>query len=182
MANELYERLFESKLVARTVILEFKTIKFDNKQRSTTFQHYIFEKQDIIKASVELLKHLWPINEPSRLIGIRFMHLRSRANAVRAPNNKSDIVDLSDDATGLPFPIPIVQRVSSDDGANRYSHPTSLLSQTEEDPNEVLAHQLQFDRSRMNSSNRKAIDYFKQKKETLKKSHTPIEYMLEDLL
>lgn len=37
MANELYERLHESELVARTIILEFKTVKFDNKQRSTTF-------------------------------------------------------------------------------------------------------------------------------------------------
>jgi nucleotidyltransferase/DNA polymerase involved in DNA repair len=61
MANELYERLNESQLVARTVILEYKTIKFDNKQKSTTFQSCIFEKKDIIKASVELLKLIWPL-------------------------------------------------------------------------------------------------------------------------
>lgn len=104
MANELYERLNESQLVARTIILEFKTIKYDNKQRSTTFQSYIFEKKDILRASLELLKILWPISEPCRLLGIRFMHLRSRNSSVRDPHNKSDVIDLSDDNPGLSWP------------------------------------------------------------------------------
>ena len=104
MANELYERLNESQLVARTVILEYKTIKFDNKQRSTTFQNYIFERKDIIKTSVELFKMIWPLAEPTRLLGIRFMHLRSRNSSVRDPQNKSDTIDLSDDHPGVPWP------------------------------------------------------------------------------
>jgi hypothetical protein len=68
------------------------------------------------------LKHLWPIGDPSRLIGIRFMHLRSRNNAVRAVQNKSDIVDLSEDSPGLPMPVEIViPRISSSEEI-RYSH------------------------------------------------------------
>ena len=118
MANELYERLFESRLVAKTIILEFKTIKFNVKQRSTTFMHYIFEREDILKASEELLKIMWPIGEPVRLIGIRFMHLRGRGNTARSPVNKSDIVDLSDGAPSLPMPATL-SRIScnSDDGS-----------------------------------------------------------------
>jgi|LauGreDrversion4_2_1035121.scaffolds.fasta_scaffold628980_2 hypothetical protein len=104
MANELYERLNESKLIARTIILEFKTIRFDTKQRSTTFQSYIFERCDIIKSSMELLKLLWPISEPCRMLGIRFMHLRQRNSSVRDLFNKSDVIDLSDDNPGLSWP------------------------------------------------------------------------------
>ena len=78
MANELYERLLESNLIAKTVVLEFKTVKFDAKQKSTTFNFYIFERQDIVKASTELMKLMWPINDPVRLIGVRFMHLRAK--------------------------------------------------------------------------------------------------------
>ena len=78
MAIELYERLWESKLVAKTLTIEFKTVKFNIRQRSTTFHHYVFEKGDLCKASLELLKIMWPIGEPVRLIGIRLMHLRSR--------------------------------------------------------------------------------------------------------
>lgn len=76
---------------------------------------------------MELLKHLWPITEPSRLIGIRFMHLRSRLNAVRMPENRSDIIDLSEGSEGLPWPVQVVApRLSNHSGEEVRS--TSRLS------------------------------------------------------
>lgn len=60
MAHELYERLWDSKLIARTITLEFKSTKFNNKQRSYTFQNFIYEKSDIVKASDDLLKYMYP--------------------------------------------------------------------------------------------------------------------------
>lgn len=44
MSIEVYERLFESKLIAKTLTLEFKDVKFNNKQKSITFHHFIYEK------------------------------------------------------------------------------------------------------------------------------------------
>jgi hypothetical protein len=108
LANETYERLRESGLMAKTIIIEFKTIKYNIKQRSTTFSHYIFERCDIVKASLELLKILWPLNEPVRLIGIRFMHLRDRTSAPRSNKNKSDLIDLCLEDPGLPWPCGFV--------------------------------------------------------------------------
>jgi hypothetical protein len=65
-----------------------------------------------------MLKILWPIGEPVRLIGIRFMHLRARGNAFRSAYNKSDIIELSDGAPCLPMPEEIVPlRVSNSDEA-----------------------------------------------------------------
>ncbi|CDW84079.1 dna polymerase iv kappa [Stylonychia lemnae] len=128
MAIELYERLLESQLVAKTLTLELKTSKFNIKQRSTTFHQYIQEKNDIVRASEELLNVMWPINEPVRLIGIR-----GSTNSDEAPQDCGD------------------SRVS--------------LGQ-DEDVDQIKPEEigLYFDRARMNSSNRRAIDHFKAKK------------------
>ena len=94
--------------MGKTLVVEFKTVKFTVKQRSTTFLHYVFERSDILRAAIEMLKIMWPIGDPVRLIGVRFMHLRARGNTQRSPINKSDIVDLSDGAPSLPMPVPII--------------------------------------------------------------------------
>lgn len=44
MSIEVYERLFESKLIAKTLTLELKDVHFNNKQKSITFNHFVFEK------------------------------------------------------------------------------------------------------------------------------------------
>ena len=79
MVEELYERLTESRLMAKTMTLELKTVKFDVKQRSNTFNAYIYRKRDLMQESVKLLKGLWPLTIASRLMGIRLNNIRSRA-------------------------------------------------------------------------------------------------------
>ena len=85
MVEELYERLTDSKLMAKTMTLELKTVKFDVRQRSNTFPAYIFRKRDLMQESLKLLKGLWPLQYASRLMGIRLNNIRSRA-AVGLPD------------------------------------------------------------------------------------------------
>ena len=78
MATELAERVNDLRLMAKTMTLEVKTVKFDIRQRSCTFHSYIFRKKDILDESMKLFMGLWPIDEPCRLLGIRFNNIRSR--------------------------------------------------------------------------------------------------------
>lgn len=66
--------------MAKTMTLEVKTVKFDIRQRSCTFPIFIYRKKDLIDESIKLLKDLWPLDEPCRLLGIRFNNIRSRQN------------------------------------------------------------------------------------------------------
>ena len=58
--------------------LEVKTVKFEVRQRSCTFHQFIYRKKDILEEAIKLLKGLWPIDQPCRLLGIRFNNIRSR--------------------------------------------------------------------------------------------------------
>ena len=81
MASELAERMGDQYLMAKTMTLEAKTVKFDVRQRSCTFHVYIYRKKDLLDEAMKLLKGLWPIDEPCRLLGIRFNNIRSRGSA-----------------------------------------------------------------------------------------------------
>lgn len=44
LATELEQRANENKLMGRTLVLEFKNFKFENRIKSMTFPHYLYNK------------------------------------------------------------------------------------------------------------------------------------------
>eukprot|EP00347_Sterkiella_histriomuscorum_P019036 403343212 len=167
MAIELYERLKESELMAKTLTLELKTVRFNIKQRSTNFHTYIWEKSDIVRASEELLNVMWPVGEPVRLIGIRLMQLRTRIiPKTKSGKGRQDISD--------PSLTHLRTSSNSDERFNNRISMDSVPSDEEEEQQPIKPEDigLHFDRARMNSSNRRAVDHFKTKK-SVKESTPP---------
>lgn len=72
----------ESKIMAKTMTLELKTAKFELVWRSHTHTKYMHQRQDIVDEALKLLEGVWPLKEPTRLIGIRFNNIRSRNQAL----------------------------------------------------------------------------------------------------
>jgi hypothetical protein len=77
MAIELFERVDQSKIMAKTMTLEIKTATFEVIQRSMTSNHFMHKKDDIVCEALKLLHQVWPLKEPTRLIGLRFTNIRS---------------------------------------------------------------------------------------------------------
>ena len=86
--KELYERLTESRLMAKTMTLELKTVKFENIQRSMTFSTFIYQHKDILNEAYKLFRGLWPLDHASRLLGIRFNNIRSRGGQHHIPSQE----------------------------------------------------------------------------------------------
>jgi hypothetical protein len=63
--------------MGRTLVLEFKSFKFENKIKSMTFPHYLFNKNQFIKYGIILLNQAWPV-EATRLMGLRLQNMRDR--------------------------------------------------------------------------------------------------------
>ncbi len=55
LAEELEQRANQNRLMGRTLVLEFKSFKFENKIKSMTFPHYLFNKNQFIKYGIILL-------------------------------------------------------------------------------------------------------------------------------
>jgi DNA polymerase kappa len=70
LAEELESRALQNNLMGRTLVLEFKSFKFENKIKSMTFPHYLFTKNQLIKYGIILLNQAWPV-EATRLMGLR---------------------------------------------------------------------------------------------------------------
>jgi len=59
-----------------------------------TYNHFLFRKHEILHEVSKLLRGLWPMDDPSRLIGIRLNNIRSQvkhqpkivAEPVKAPS------------------------------------------------------------------------------------------------
>ena len=83
MATEVAERLKAQKLMAKTMTLEAKTVKFDIRQRSCTYHVFIHSKKDIVDEAMKLFKDLWPLEDPCRMLGIRFNNIRSQPAAAK---------------------------------------------------------------------------------------------------
>ena len=56
--------------MGRTLTIEFKNFKFENRIKTMTFPHYLETKEQYIKFGVLLLNQAWPI-EACRLMGLR---------------------------------------------------------------------------------------------------------------
>ena len=63
--------------MGRTLVLEFKNFKFENKIKSMTFPHYLYNKNQYIKYGIILLNQAWPV-EATRLMGLRLQNMRDR--------------------------------------------------------------------------------------------------------
>jgi len=63
--------------MGRTLVLEFKSFKFETHIKSMTFPHYLFNKMQFIKYGIILLNQAWPI-EATRLMGLRLQNMRDR--------------------------------------------------------------------------------------------------------
>ena len=61
MVEELFQRLTESQLMAKTVTVEVKSVKFETKQHASTVKNYIYQRKDLLSVVMKLLKELWPI-------------------------------------------------------------------------------------------------------------------------
>ncbi len=77
LAEELESRALQNNLMGRTLVLEFKSFKFENKIKSMTFPHYLFTKNQLIKYGIILLNQAWPV-EATRLMGLRLQNMRDR--------------------------------------------------------------------------------------------------------
>ena len=115
LATELFGRLDDQAVMAKQMTLELKTSKFELLFKQHTFHRYIYNREDIQAGALKLLEALWPIKEPTRLIGIKFNNIRLKSSQAAESRTK-------------------------------------LLTTTQESQ--------EFDRARMNASNRKTFDYF----------------------
>jgi hypothetical protein len=70
LAEELESRAKENNLMGRTLVLEFKSFKFEMHIKSMTFPHYLFNKMQFVKYGIILLNQAWPV-EATRLMGLR---------------------------------------------------------------------------------------------------------------
>jgi hypothetical protein len=77
LSEELESRALQNNLMGRTLVLEFKSFKFENKIKSMTFPHYLFTKNQLIKYGIILLNQAWPV-EATRLMGLRLQNMRDR--------------------------------------------------------------------------------------------------------
>jgi len=55
LAEELQSRASQNRLMGRTLVLEFKSFKFEAHIKSMTFPHYLFNKNQFIKYGILLL-------------------------------------------------------------------------------------------------------------------------------
>lgn len=63
--------------MGRTLTLEFKNYKFENRIKTMTFPHYLETKEQYIKFGVLLLNQAWPV-EACRLMGLRLQNMREK--------------------------------------------------------------------------------------------------------
>jgi DNA polymerase kappa len=70
LAAVLEDRANQSKVMGKTLVLEFKNFKFETKIKSMTFPHYLYTQNQFKKYGMLLLNQAWPI-EPIRLMGLR---------------------------------------------------------------------------------------------------------------
>ena len=55
LAKELENRAITNKLMGRTLVLEYKSFKFEVRIKSMTFPHYLYNKNQFIKYGIILL-------------------------------------------------------------------------------------------------------------------------------
>lgn len=77
LATVLEDRANQSKVMGKTLVLEFKNYKFETKIKSMTFPHYLYTQNQFKKYGMLLLNQAWPI-EPIRLMGLRLQNMRDR--------------------------------------------------------------------------------------------------------
>ena len=63
--------------MGRTLVLEYKSFKFEVRIKSMTFPHYLYNKNQFIKYGILLLNQAWPI-EATRLMALRLQNMRNR--------------------------------------------------------------------------------------------------------
>jgi len=63
--------------MGKTLVLEYKTYKFETKIKSMTFPHYLYSQNQFKKYGILLLNQAWPI-EAIRLMGLRLSNMRDK--------------------------------------------------------------------------------------------------------
>lgn len=75
LCNELSERAQQQKLSGRTLIVEFKSEKFKNKQKSFTHSSFMDQKNELFGIALSLMDSAWPL-EPCRQISVKLLNLK----------------------------------------------------------------------------------------------------------
>jgi hypothetical protein len=101
MANETFERLKETNLMGKTIVLELKTSKFEMKWRSMSWTNYIYKRERIVYEALRLLQGIWAEVGPEigcRYLGVRLNNIRGREKSKSEADYAKDKDGKIDDA------------------------------------------------------------------------------------